>query len=159
MKFQIMFLAVSLLAVGLPAQAQTDERVVTGAVVRVQAESRIMTLSDTRTRVRTKVSVPSDATITMDGKPAKLEEFKRGTLATVRYIKHPDGTNRAVSARVPNPLVVVEVPTAVEQAASGMQSVAMPKTASNRYLPLGVGLAFLLMGFGAFAVRKLTVRI
>ncbi len=157
MKINLFATSLVLIAIAFPAFAETEERAVSGAVVKVQTSARVMTINDSTTRERLDIYIPETAIITMDGKPAKLFEFKRGNLATIRFITRSDGTNEAVVVRVPNPETIVAVPAEEPVEVAQMKAVTLPKTASNQYVALYLALGLLLVGGAAFVTRRLLI--
>ena len=141
-------------ALTTPALAAADESVVSGGVVQVKLASRILAIQDSQTRKRVEVYIPTNATLTMDGKPALLSQYRRGNLVTIQFIRRPDGVNEAVVARVPQPATVVDVPAAEPAMVAAPAPVKMPKTASNRFVALYAGLALVMIGGAAWFARR-----
>ena len=155
MKFNLIATGLVFIALAFPAFAEMQERAVSGAVVKVHRIDRVLSINDSITRERLDIYIPETATITMEGKPANLSEFRRGNLATIRFITQLDGTNEAVVVRVPNPDITVEVPVEEPIVVAQMDAVMLPKTAGFQYVPVYISFGLLLFGAGVYMTRRL----
>ena len=103
-RLHAVWLSLAILAgASLALAASTEEK--TGTVESVSGDQLVMTASDAKTK--TTYTVPSDATIMLDGKTAKLDELTKGDKVTVKtetndgktVVKSVDAKSGAMKAK------------------------------------------------------------
>ena len=146
MKLNILLMAALLLGASEAAVAQRQESVTEGVVLQVKPFSRILSIRDSVDRKRKDIYVPEGSTITMDGRTAKLRNFERGSMATVRFFRRADGVNEAVVARVPDTNIIADLPATEQVASAATTATMLPKAAGSQYLSLFTGLGLLAAG-------------